>query len=103
MARPKKYDIDPKEVGKLAGYGCSQRDIADFYGCDESLISKNYSSIFTKARAEMKNGLRRKQVKVAMGGNVTMLIWLGKQILGQREKADVQWENPIGDVEFIDV
>ena len=30
MARPKKYDIDTKEVEKLAGYGCSAREIADF-------------------------------------------------------------------------
>jgi DNA-binding CsgD family transcriptional regulator len=93
MARPKKYDIDPEEVIKLAGYGCSQRDIADFYGCDESLISKNYSSIFTKARAEMKNGLRSKQINVAMGGNVTMLIWLGKQILGQSEKVEASFKD----------
>jgi hypothetical protein len=25
---------------------------------------------------------------MAMGGNASMLIWLGKQLLGQRDKAD---------------
>ena len=47
MSRPKKYDIDPKNVEKLASYGCSNREIADYFGCDESLISKSYSSFIT--------------------------------------------------------
>jgi len=34
---------------------------------------------------ETKNSLRRAQLKVALDGNVTMLIWLGKQMLGQSE------------------
>jgi hypothetical protein len=29
--------------------------------------------------------LKRKQFDMAMKGNVTMLIWLGKQTLGQRD------------------
>ena len=57
MARPKKYDIKEEEVLKLAGYGCTQREIADFYGCDESLISKNYSSIIAKGKADLKKKL----------------------------------------------
>ncbi len=32
----------------------------------------------------MKIALRRKQIDLAMAGNVTMLIWLGKQLLGQK-------------------
>ena len=43
------------------------------------------------------------QWKAADKGNVTMLIWLGKQILGQAEKSEVKWENPVDGVEFIDV
>ena len=40
MARPKKYNINEKEVFKLASYGCTNVEIADFYGCDERLIRK---------------------------------------------------------------
>ena len=90
MARPKKYKIDTKEVVNLASYGCSNREIADFYGCNESLISKSYSSFVTKGRAKRKTKLRELQWKAAESGNVTMLIWLGKQYLGQSE-------HPIGD------
>ena len=32
-----------------------------------------------------------------------MLIWLGKQVLGQTEKTEVSWENPVDGIEFIDV
>ena len=53
MARPKKYDIDTEEVQKLAKYGMTNVEIADFFGCDESLIRKSYSEYLTKGRAEM--------------------------------------------------
>ena len=89
MARPKKYDIKPIEVEKLAKYGCTTREIADFYGCDESLISKSYSEYVTKGKANLKKRLRELQWASAKSGNVTMQIWLGKQYLGQAEKQDI--------------
>ena len=33
--------------------------------------------------------LRKKQFEVAMSGDVRMLIWLGKQYLGQKETPDI--------------
>ena len=42
MARPKKYDIDPEQVEKLAALGCTNVEIGSFFGCDESLNSKSY-------------------------------------------------------------
>ena len=86
MARPKKYNIDTEEVYKLASYGCSNVEIADFYGCDESLIRKSYSEFLTKGRADMKIKLRKLQWKSADKGNVTMQIFLGKNILGQKDR-----------------
>ena len=85
MARPKKYDIDTEEVQKLAKYGMTNVEIADFFGCDESLIRKSYSEYLTKGRAEMKLRLRQLQWKSAEKGNAVMLIWLGKQMLGQSD------------------
>ena len=85
MARPKKYDIPPEKVQELAEFGCTNTEIAQFYGCDESLIRKSYSEFLTKGRAEGKTNLRKWQYNVAKKGNVTMLIWLGKQVLGQSE------------------
>ena len=85
MARPKKYDIDTKGVQKLAKYGMTNVEIADFFGCDESLIRKSYSEYLTKGRAEMKLRLRQLQWKSAEKLNAVMLIWLGKQMLGQSD------------------
>ena len=48
MARPKEYNINPEEITKLSSYGCTNTEIADFYGCDESLIRKSYSEYLTK-------------------------------------------------------
>ena len=85
MARPKKYDIDTEEVQKLAKYGMTNVEIADFFGCDESLIRKSYSEYLTKGRAEMKLRLRQLQFKSAEKLYAVMLIWLGKQMLGQSD------------------
>ena len=103
MARPKKYNIDPGQVEKLAGFGCTNTEIASFYGCDESHIRKNYSEFMTKGRDKGKIRLRQLQWNSASSGNVSMLIWLGKQILGQTDKAEVEWEHNIEEVKFIEV
>ena len=51
MARPKKYNIDKKQVQNLARLGCTNIEIADFFGCDESLILHSYSEFLTKGRS----------------------------------------------------
>ena len=85
MARPTKYNIKGEEVQKLSKFGMTNVEIADFFGCDESLIRKSYSEYVTKGRAEMKLRLRQLQWKSAEKGNAVMLIWLGKQMLGQSD------------------
>jgi hypothetical protein len=41
-----------------------------------------------------KSSLRRLQWKSALGGNVVMQIWLGKQYLGQRDEHAVEVSRP---------
>ena len=96
MARPKKYKIDHQEVEKLASYGCSNTEIAEFYGCDESLIRKSFSEYLTKGRSKGKIRLRQLQWKSAEKGNVSMQIFLGKNILGQKDKLEeAELEEPL--------
>lgn len=85
MARPKVYDIKGEEVTKLASYGCTNKEIADFYGCSADLIEKSYSEFLTKGRTMGKMRLRQIQWKIAENGNSTMAIWLGKNMLGQSD------------------
>ena len=98
MARPKKYDIDPEKVEQLASFGCTNTEIASFYGCSADLLEKSYSEFLTKGRDKGKIRLRQVQYRVAVGDsdpenrippNVTMLIWLGKQMLGQSDKQEI--------------
>ena len=89
MARPKKYDIKGEEVEKLAGFGCTNIEIASFYGCSSDLIEKSYSEYITKGREKGKIRLRQLMFKSAESGNTTMQIWLSKQYLGMTDKQDI--------------
>jgi hypothetical protein len=89
MARPKKYNVDVVEVEKLASYGCTTREIADFFGCPENVISGRYKEFTTKGRNSLKKRLRMLQIQAAQKGNVTMLIWLGKNYLEQSDKNEL--------------
>ena len=88
MARPKKYNINTEQVKKLAILGCTNKEIGDFFGCSADLIEKSYSEFLTKGRAEQKLRLRQLQWKSAEKGNVAMLIFLGKNLLGQQDKLE---------------
>ena len=90
MARPKTYDIDPIQVEKLAGLGCTNVEIGAFFGCSKDLIGKSYSTNVTKGKEKGKIRLRQLQMKSAENGNVVMQIWLGKQMLGQSDKIETK-------------
>lgn len=87
MARPK-LEIDPIEVEKLAGFGCSINEIAAFFDCSRDTIEGRFSAIIQKGREQGKTRLRKLQWKSAENGNVVMQIWLGKQILDQADKSE---------------
>ena len=84
VGRDKKI-IPPNEVYKLAQIGCKNHEIADWFGVDENTLTYNFSEEITKGRQHLKQSLRRAQLSLALSGNATMLIWLGKNILGQSE------------------
>ena len=89
MARPKKYNIDKEQVEKLASFGCSNTEIASFFGCSKDLISKSYSTNVAKGKDKGKIRLRQLLWKSAEKGNVAMQIWLSKQYLGMSDKQDI--------------
>lgn len=93
MGRPK-LDIDGKEVEKLASYGCTQNEIAAWFGCSQKTIERRFVDVIKKGMGRLKTSLRRAQVIKALDqNNTTMQIWLGKQILGQRERLDDGYGN----------
>jgi hypothetical protein len=52
-------------------------------------LERNYAALIQKGKEEGKASLRRTQYLAAQKGNVTMMIWLGKQLLGQKERAEI--------------
>ena len=96
MARPKKYNIDTSQLQKLATLGCTNKEMADFFGCSADLLEKSYSEFLIKGRAEQKMRLRQLQWKACENGNVSMLIFLGKNMLGQQDRIEeTQLEEPL--------
>jgi hypothetical protein len=47
-----------------------------------------HPSVIKRGRARLRKSLRRAQIKSALSGNSTMLVWLGKQYLGQSDRLD---------------
>ena len=85
MGRPRKT-IDPKLVIHLASIGHTIEEIAALCDCGKDTIYRHFASACEKGRKLAEGQIRRKQFERAMAGSDTMLIWLGKQMLGQRDK-----------------
>jgi len=71
------------EIERLSSFGCTILDIAEFYGVTEKLIRDDWGDIIKAARQGFKQLLLQKQMEVALGGNVNMLIHMGKVHLAQ--------------------
>jgi len=84
-------DIDYTVVERAAAIGCNIEEISSLVGCTRRTIHNRVKTDERLAEAlhRGKDGgavtLRRKQWHNAMAGSDTMLIWLGKQLLKQRD------------------
>ncbi len=90
--------IDARIVAGMAFAGATTVEIAEFLECSTDVIERRFAAHLRKKRSSMRLRLRRAQFRLAMEGNVTMLIWLGKQYLGQSDHpmtlSDAQAEQP---------
>ena len=87
MGRPLK-PIDPEQVHRLAAIHCTVEEIASVLDCGKRTLERRFGAVIEKARQTGKASLRRRQYKAAMDGNITMMIWLGKQLLGQTDRVE---------------
>jgi hypothetical protein len=76
-------NIQEEDVYRLASQGCTMEESAAILGCSLSTIDRNFSEAHRAGRNNMLHALRAKQIELALKGNVTMLIFLGKAYLGQ--------------------
>lgn len=93
VGRPK-FVLDYEKLEALCKIQCTEVECCAILGCKEDTLALalkadghvNFQEYFKRASSGGKMSLRRRQFKAAVeDGNVTMLIWLGKQYLGQKD------------------
>jgi AraC-like DNA-binding protein len=75
---------------------CTRDEICDVLNMSETTLNRrlkergehNFEALYKKHSGEGKASLRRMQWKAAEAGNPTMLVWLGKNMLDQKDKVE---------------
>lgn len=97
----KKLEFDERQWAQVDGMcaiQCTGEEIASVMDVDYDTLNRlckdkwnlTFSEYFKRKSDRGKMSLRRLQWKSAEAGNVTMQIFLGKQMLGQKEKAEAE-------------
>lgn len=90
--------IDLAQVEQLCQIGCTLREVAAWFRCSEDTIQRvlkkereqTFTEFYEQWAALGAVSLRRAQYQKATAGDVKMLIWLGKQRLGQSDKQHIR-------------
>lgn len=93
-------EIDKREFEGCCKILCTKDEICDIFSIDEKTLTAwcereygmGFSDAYKKLSADGKKSLRRKQFELA-DTNATMAIWLGKNILGQRDEVQIDHGN----------
>ena len=97
----KKIEVDWETINKLCFIQCTAVEIAAFLEVSEDTLSRrckethgvSFAEYIAQKREGGKTSLRRAQwTSAVVKGNPTMLIWLGKQFLGQSDKVQSEVE-----------
>lgn len=96
MIKDDKIEIDIKLVQKLCEIQCTGEEVASVIGVSyDTLVRRvkelgygGFAEYYKKNSQIGKASLRRLQWGAAVKGNVSMQIWLGKQILGQKDRVE---------------
>lgn len=96
--RPKKLTAKSKEAfEKLCSMQCTLEEIAAFFSCSVDTVERwvkqqydglTFAEVYKRESAVGKISLRRYQFNLAQR-NANMAIWLGKQILGQKDTIEI--------------
>jgi hypothetical protein len=81
MTVSKPLVISDTKIEEFASLGLTDKEITDLAEIDP----RDYRAAIAKGRARLHQTLRRAQLKSALKGNASMLIFLGKVYLNQKE------------------
>jgi len=95
MSRPI-IEIDWEQVDKMCAIHCTGEEQAAVLRVDYDTLNRacqrehdiSFAEYFKQKASNGKMSLRRKQYTAAMDGNTTMLVWLGKNWLGQTDQIE---------------
>jgi hypothetical protein len=95
--RPRK-PITLAQVEKLFALGCTQPEVAAFFGVSVDTLQRRDGFAATQERglANGKISLRRAQMKAALAGNSRLLTWMGMQMLNQANRTSAELTGPNG-------
>ena len=103
VGRPK-VEFDLKEVEKLSALGCTNENIASWHNCTVRTVERRKAedSEFCRAveqgKAKLIARIRSAQLDACWSGSVPMLIWMGKQLLDQKDKTHNESEIQMKDI-----
>lgn len=86
--RSDRIELDLHRLEMLGTFYITVQEAATVFGVSRSTMTRRlsepeYREAWEKGRAKTRRALRQKQIDRAMEGSDRMLIWLGKQLLGQ--------------------
>lgn len=106
---PDQFLFNLTQIRQLATIGCTDMEIAAVLHISVETLQRRrkdypaFAAAMEDGRGRCKATLRRLQWQGAHAGNPTMLIWLGKQMLGQTDKLTIRkirdWSD-LGDEEL---
>ena len=109
VGRPK-TEIDLVELEKVCRLNCTMPEIAFYFNMplrtleDKYTNDENVRNTIQKGRATGMLSLRRKQIQIMNDTNSTpMAIWLGKQILGQKDRHEITQDINIEERKVLDI
>lgn len=86
--------VPPEQVEELAGLGCTNREIAHFFGIEESNVSRHFAANLEKGRSRQKIRLRRAMMDNACKHhNAAVQIFLAKNTLHMSDMGAVSDED----------
>jgi hypothetical protein len=87
----KPVKIDLEQLEKLCALQCTDQEIASFFLVSVRTIEnrrrkqRTFAEAMERGRGIGRISVLRHQMKLLEAGNATMAVWLGKQLLGQRD------------------
>ena len=86
--------INRSQIYELARIGATNEEIATIMRVAKNSLSSEYKKEMDRGRAELNVSLRRQQIYEATEGKKrdVMLIWLGKNLLGQTDRTEA-WQH----------